>query len=55
MEKKGHKSAAIINARVTATISVSLVLLILGIAAFTALVTGEITRNIKENLSAHSY
>ncbi len=50
MEKKGHKSAAIINARVTATISVSLVLLILGIAAFTALVTGEITRNIKENL-----
>ena len=50
MEKRLHKSGAIINARVTATISVSLVLLILGIAAFTALVTGEITRNIKENL-----
>ena len=50
MEKRLHKSRAIINARVTATISVSLVLLILGIAAFTALVTGEITRNIKENL-----
>lgn len=51
MEKKSrNRSIAIFNARVTATISVALVLLILGIAAFTGIVTNEITRDIKENL-----
>lgn len=50
MGNKTHKGLAVINARITAVVSVSLVLLILGIAAFTAIITSEITKDIKENL-----
>ncbi len=50
MEKRRHKGIAIVNARITAVVSVALVLLILGIAVFTAIVTSEITNDIKENL-----
>ena len=50
MGNKTHKGLAVINARITAVASVSLVLLLLGIAAFTAIITSEITKDIKDNL-----
>lgn len=48
--KKKFKKISIFNARVTSTVSVSLVLLILGIVALTGIAASNITRDIKENL-----
>lgn len=50
MSKK-HKSAiSTFSAQITSTISVALVLLILGIVAFMGLVTRNVTNDIKENI-----
>lgn len=48
--KKRFKNLSIVNARVTSTISVALVLLILGIVATIGIATSKITRDIRENL-----
>lgn len=48
--KKRIKNFSIFNARVTSTVSVALVLLILGIVAVTGVAASNITREIKENL-----
>ncbi|MDE6266805.1 MAG: permease-like cell division protein FtsX [Muribaculaceae bacterium] len=48
--KKKRKGLHIVNARVTATVSVSLVLIILGIVALMAIAAGNVTKEIKENL-----
>ncbi len=48
--KQKLKNFSIVNARVTSTISVALVLLILGIVAITGIAADNITRDIKENL-----
>ncbi len=50
MMKKRFRNFSIFNARVTSTISVSLVLLISGMVAMIGLATSKITRDIKENL-----
>ncbi|MBD5249488.1 MAG: hypothetical protein HDS58_05280 [Barnesiella sp.] len=50
MMKKKRKGFHIINARVTATVSVSLVLIILGIVCLMAIAANNVTREIKENL-----
>ncbi|MEE0978421.1 MAG: permease-like cell division protein FtsX [Muribaculaceae bacterium] len=50
MIKKKKKGFHIINARVTATVSVALVLIILGIVSFMGIAADNITRDIKENL-----
>lgn len=50
MNKKKFRNFSIINARVTSTISVALVLLMLGIVAVTAIGADNLTRQIKENL-----
>ncbi|MBD5192389.1 MAG: hypothetical protein HDS88_05805 [Bacteroidales bacterium] len=50
MMKKKRKGFHIINARVTATVSVSLVLIILGIVCLMAIAANNVTRGIKENL-----
>lgn len=48
--KKKIRNISIFNARMTSTVSVSLVLLILGIVALTWIAASNITRDIKENL-----
>ena len=49
--RKKHKSAiSTFSAQITSTISVALVLLILGIVAFMGLVTRNVTNDIKENI-----
>lgn len=48
--KKKKRNFTILNARVTSTVSVALVLLILGLVAMTAIGAANITREIKENL-----
>lgn len=50
MIKKKRKGFHIVNARVTATVSVSLVLIILGIVSLMAIAANNVTREIKENL-----
>ena len=48
---KHHKSAiSTFSAQITSTISVALVLLVLGIVAFLGLVANNVTTNIKENI-----
>lgn len=48
--KEKIRNISIFNARMTSTVSVSLVLLILGIVALTWVAASNITRDIKENL-----
>jgi len=50
MNKKRYRNISIINARVTSTVSVALVLLMLGIVGITAIGARNLTREIKENL-----
>lgn len=48
--RKKHTKLKFLNARISATISVTMVLLLLGLVALTALSASHITREIKENL-----
>lgn len=48
--KKRHKKFNILNARLSATVSVTMVLLLLGLVALTAVAATHVTRQIKENL-----
>ena len=48
--KKKHTKFNFLNARISATVSVTMVLLLLGLVALTALSASHITRQIKENL-----
>lgn len=48
--KKKRKGFHIINARLTATVSVALVLIILGIVSLMAIAANNVTREIRENL-----
>lgn len=50
MGKKLHLRIPIFSTRATATVSVALVLVILGLAAMVGLVTGRITDSVKENM-----
>lgn len=50
MKKKKRKGFHVLNARVTATVSVALVLVILGIVSLLAIAADNVTREIKENL-----
>ncbi|MDE7154560.1 MAG: permease-like cell division protein FtsX [Muribaculaceae bacterium] len=50
MKKKKRKGFQILNARVTATVSVALVLVILGLVSLLAIAAENVTREIKENL-----
>ncbi|MDE5844191.1 MAG: permease-like cell division protein FtsX [Muribaculaceae bacterium] len=48
--RKKHTKFKFLNARISATVSVTMVLLLLGLVALTALSASHITRQIKENL-----
>lgn len=48
--KKRFKKINILNARMSATVSVTMVLLLLGLLALTAVAATQVTRQIKENL-----
>lgn len=50
MNKKRFRNFSIMNARVTSTVSVALVLLMLGIVGMVAIGAGVLTREIRENL-----
>lgn len=50
MERKRHHSIPLFSTRATATASVALVLLILGIAAILGIIAGNFTGKIKENI-----
>ena len=50
MEKRPNKGISTFSAQITATISVALVLLLLGIIAMLGIAAHSITRNIKENI-----
>lgn len=50
MNKKRFRNFSIMNARVTSTVSVALVLLMLGIVGMVAIGAGALTREIRENL-----
>lgn len=50
MNRKRFRNISIINAKVTSTISVALVLLMLGIVGITAIGARNLTREIKQNL-----
>ncbi|MDE6073080.1 MAG: hypothetical protein K2F80_00600 [Muribaculaceae bacterium] len=49
--KKRHKKFNILNARLSATVSVTMVLLLLGLVALTAVAATHVTRQNKENLA----
>ncbi|WP_289289204.1 permease-like cell division protein FtsX [uncultured Muribaculum sp.] len=50
MEKRPNKGISTFSAQITATISVALVLLLIGIIAMLGIAAHSITRNIKENI-----
>ena len=50
MAKKLHLRIPIFSTRATATLSVALVLVILGLAAMVGIVTGRVTESVKENM-----
>lgn len=50
MDKKRHKGISTFSAQITSTISVSLVLMLLGIIALLGIAASSITNNIKENM-----
>lgn len=50
MEKRPNKGISTFSAQITATISVALVLLLIGIVAMLGIAAHSITRNIKENI-----
>jgi cell division transport system permease protein len=54
MKKKRHlKPARFINSKITATISVSLVLFLLGLVVLLSLIANKLSNNLKENFSFH--
>ena len=50
MAKKLHLRIPIFSTRATATLSVALVLVILGLAVMVGIVTGRVTDSVKENM-----
>lgn len=50
MERKRHHSIPLFSTRATATVSVALVLLILGIAALTGIAMHNVAQNVRENM-----
>lgn len=50
MEKKKHQVISVFSAQITSTISVALVLLLLGIVAFMAVAANSVTQSIRENM-----